>query len=100
MAVAPLSDWLAALHERLAASRAAHERLPPDGLRLDDGYHVMPLPMISTRMRVALVKPGRDEYAPVWADRWEEALAAARAGLPIPEDCRARVTDDDPEEDS
>lgn len=82
-----------AIYER---SWRAFYAIPEDGRTEPDGWKVCRAPRMFTRAYVLIVRPDRSEYAPVWADKLDEALTAARAGSPIPDDCRAYAPPDEP----
>lgn len=91
-----MTDWL----DVIGRSQAAWDALPAKGAEVD-GHLIMPLPMfMTTRQRVAIVrlvggKPSA--YAPVWADRWEDAFKAYQATGIVPEEMRANVNCDEDE---
>ncbi len=95
---------------RMARAYEAWEALPDGhhGQLLTDGptgkvlFRVLRAPMVTTRMRALIVEEATQRYAPVWADRWEDALRNYRETGIIPPDCRAIVRDfgePDPDED-
>lgn len=72
------------------ASRVAWDRLPKKCARvLCDRYSVIGLSMQTLRQRAGIIDRAQGRFAPVWADRWEEAFSAIQQGKDIPEECRA-----------
>jgi hypothetical protein len=83
--------------ETVIRSHAAWDAIPETGMAGPDSFEVHRLPMLYARQRVALIRTLKRHggtivhrrFAPVWADRWQEAIEAFMATGSIPNEMRA-----------